>query len=398
MKLSLQDLDLKGQNILMRVDFNVPLSEEGVVRDDSRIRYALPSVEYILKQGGRLILMSHLGRPKGKKDPKLSLKPIAEHLTKLLGKRVIMAPDTIGPEVEKLAASLQDGDIMLLENVRFYEGEEHPEKDATFVEKLAKLGSVYINDAFGTAHRKHTSTALIAKKFPNKSALGFLMEKEVSYLSRLFINPKRPFYAIIGGAKVKSKLGVVEALTEKIDAIFIGGGMAFTFLKSQGISIGDSLCDDEHLETIRTLLCECKKKAIQVFLPEDFIIAKEFSNESERKIVSAKEGIPPTWRGMDIGPKTIDTWRNFLTKASTIFWNGPMGVFEFSHFAEGTHTLAQTLSELGCTVVVGGGDSVAAINSMGIQKNFSHISTGGGASLEYIEYGHLPGIDALSDR
>jgi len=398
MKQSLQDLALKDQRILMRVDFNVPLSEDGTLRDDSRIRLALPSIEYILNQGGKLILMSHLGRPKGKKDPKLSLKPIADHLEKLLNKPVKMALDCTGPEVEKLAYQLQEGEVLLLENIRFHEGEEHPDKDPDFVKHLAKLGDAYVNDAFGTAHRKHASTALLASYFPQKNALGFLMEKEVSFFSKLIRNPKRPFYAIIGGAKVGTKIGVLQALTEKIDAVFIGGGMAFTFLKSQGLSIGDSLCEDDHLETAQKFLKTCSEKAIQVFLPIDFVAAQEFSNDATRKVVLAKDGIPEGWRGMDIGPDTIELWNNLVKKGSTVFWNGPMGVFEFSHFAEGTHALAKSLGDLGSTVVVGGGDSVAAINAMGLQKNFTHVSTGGGASLEYIEFGRLPGIDALSDR
>ena len=397
-KKSLQDLNFKGQKILMRVDFNVPFTEEGRVRDDTRIRLALPSIKYILQQGGRLILISHLGRPKGKKNLKLSLKPVAEHLSKLLGKPVQMAPDSIGPEVEKLADHLQDGSVLLLENIRFYEGEEHPDKDPGFVKQLAKLGDVYVNDAFGTAHRKHTSTALLAHEFPGQNALGFLMEKEVSFFSKLILNPKRPFYAIVGGAKVGTKIGVLQALAEKVDAIFIGGGMAFTFLKSQGIPIGDSLCEADYLQTARTFLETCQEKAIQAYLPDDYVIAQEFSNASKQKVVAAKDGIPKRWRGMDIGPATIDHWSRLLQKGATIFWNGPMGVFEFPRFAKGTHLLAQLLGKLDATVVVGGGDSVAAINAMGLQKKFTHLSSGGGASLEYIEWGHLPGLDALSDR
>lgn len=398
MKYSLQDLKLKGQKILMRVDFNVPIDDDGSVRDDTRIRLALPSIEYVMSQGGRLILISHFKRPNGKKDPKLSLKPVADYLSKLLGNPVPLAPDCIGPEVEKMVDKMQNGDVLLLENVRFYMGEEHPEKDPEFEKNLAKLGNIYVNDAFGAAHRKHTSTALLAHHFPEKNALGFLMEKEVSFFSKLIRNPKRPFYAIIGGAKVGTKIGVLQALTDTIDAIFIGGGMAFTFMKSQGLSIGDSLCEDEHLETAQSFLKTCAEKAIQVYFPTDYIIASEFSNDAKRQIASAKEGIPATWRGMDIGPDTIEYWKKVLKQGSTIFWNGPMGVFEFSHFAEGTHSLAIMLADLDSTVVVGGGDSVAAINAMGLQKSFTHVSSGGGAALEFIEFGHLPGLDALTDR
>lgn len=299
MKLSLQDLNLKGQKILMRVDFNVPLTADGHIQDDSRVRLALPSIEYISKQGGKLILMSHLGRPKGKKEPKLSLRPIAAHLEKLLSKSVFMATDCVGGDVEKEVERLQEGEILLLENLRFHEGETEPEKDPSFVQSLAKLGDVYVNDAFGTAHRKHASTTFLAELFPKKSAMGFLMEKEISYLSKLFLNPKRPFYAIIGGAKVGTKIGMLSALTEKIDAIFIGGAMAFTFLKAQGIPIGDSLCEEHYLEAAHHFLKTCKEKAIQVFLPVDLMIAKEFSNESEKKGGLSKRGNPSylAWNG-----------------------------------------------------------------------------------------------------
>lgn len=398
MKKSLRDLTLKGQKVLMRVDFNVPLCEDGSIRDDTRIQLALPSIEYALNQGARLILISHLGRPKGKNNPNLSLKPIGIKLSKLLGKPVQMASDSIGLEVEKQVNHLQNGEILLLENIRFHKGEEFPDQDPEFVSKLAKLGDIYINNAFGTAHRAHTSTTLLPKKFPEKNGLGFLMEKELSFFSNLMLHPKRPFYAIIGGSKVSTKIGVLQALTKKIDAIFIGGAMAFTFLKSQGISVGDSLCEENHLKTAQIFLKTAQDKNIPVHLPHDYIIANEFLNTAQRNVVSAKNGIPPNWRGMDIGPTTIDHWQTQLKKGSTIFWNGPMGVFEFSNFAQGTRSLAHLLATLKSNVIVGGGDSVAAINALHIQKKFNHISSGGGASLEYIEFGHLPGIDALKDR
>lgn len=382
----------------MRVDFNVPLLDDGGVRDDSRIQEALPSIKYTLEQGGKLILMSHLGRPKGKKEAKLSLKRVATRLEESLKQPVFMAADSIGSEVEQLVLSMENGSVVMLENLRFYEGEESPEKDPLFAKHLAKLGDVYVNDAFGTAHRNHSSTTQIAKYFPQKSAMGFLMEKEISFLSKLLLNPKRPFHAIVGGGKVSTKIGPLNTLIKKIDAIFIGGGMAFTFLKSRGIPIGDSICDESLIESVTTFLSACEKNRIQVFLPQDLIIAKTFSNQAETAIISVAEGIPKGWLGMDIGPNTIESWKTCLEKGETIFWNGPLGVFEFSHFALGTYAIAHFLAQIHSTTIVGGGDSIAAIQSLGIQKKFTHLSSGGGASLEYIEHGHLPGIDALSDR
>jgi phosphoglycerate kinase len=388
MKLSLQDLDLKGKKVLMRVDFNVPLKDDGTISDDTRIRMALPSIEYVLSQGAALILMSHLGRPKGSPNPAFSLKPCAERLSQLIGKEVKL----INP-YEK-AKDINLGEAVLLENLRFHEGEEHPEKDPSFAKSLAELGDIYVNDAFGTAHRKHASTAVITQYFPKKSAMGFLMEKEVSFLSQIVISPKHPFYAILGGAKLSSKIGVLESLLQKIDAIFVGGGMAFTFLKLQGIEIGDSLCDDAMIEKAKAFLKGCEEKAIQVHLPKDIVI----TNDQENQVVLAKDGIPSSWKGMDIGPKTLEEWATSLDKAATIFWNGPMGVFEVPAYASGTNHLAQNLSTLSASVIVGGGDSVAAINGLHLEKSFAHISTGGGAALEYIEYGHLPGIDALTNK
>lgn len=388
MKLSLQDLDIQGKKVLMRVDFNVPLHPDGSISDDTRIRLTLPSIEYVLNQGGALILMSHFGRPKGIPNPAFSLKPCAERLSQLLRKEVRLIA------TYAQAKEIHPGEVVLLENLRFHEGEEHPEKDPSFAKSLAELGDIYVNNAFGTAHRNHASTAVITEYFPKKSAMGFLMEKEVSFLSQVVISPKRPFYAILGGAKVSSKIGVLESLIQKIDAIFIGGGMAFTFLKVQGISIGDSICDDALIEKAQAFLKGCLEKAIQVHLPVDIII----TNGTENQVVLVKEGIPSGWKGMDIGPKTLEQWVPLLEKAATIFWNGPMGVFEDPAFASGTNRLAQNLSTLSGNVIVGGGDSVAAINALHLEKNFAHISTGGGASLEFIEYGHLPGIDALTNK
>ncbi len=393
-KLSLHDLELKGKKILMRVDFNVPLNEDGSISDDTRIALTLPSIEYILAQGGSLILMSHFGRPKGKVDLQYSLKPCKDQLSVLLEKEVKFARDCVGKEAEELANQLMPGEILLLENLRFYEGEEHPNKDPEFAKKLAKLGDIYVDDAFGAAHRSHASTVAITEQFSKKSAMGFLMEKEVSYLSQIVLNPKHPFYAIIGGAKIGSKIGIFDALTKKVDAMFIGGGMAFTFFKVKGFSIGDSICDDEKLEAAKNFLKECEEKAIQVHLPVDIVIA----NDAETQTILIKDGIPPGWKGMDVGPKTIEIWSEDLQKGATIFWNGPMGVFEEAAFAHGTNRLAQNLSTMPGEVIVGGGDSLAAIGGLGLQKCFAHLSSGGGASLEFIEKGRLPGIDALTNK
>ncbi len=396
-KLQLQDLDLKGKKVLMRVDFNVPLDKDGTISDDTRLRESLPSIEHIVKAGGSVILMSHLGRPKGV-DPQFSLKPCAAALSKLLNQSVLMADDCIGEKVEKMAHDIKPGQILLLENLRFYPAEEKPSTDPSFAQKLASLGDIYVNDAFGTAHRSHSSTAIIARFFPGKAASGLLLQKEIRFLDSLISSAKRPFYAIIGGAKISTKMGVLKSLLSKVDGIFIGGGMAYTFYKAQGIKIGNSIHEEDQISTALEFLKECAEKKVSLWLPSDTLIADAFSNDANTKIVSSSEGIPEGWQGMDIGPKTIDTWKKALQGAGTIFWNGPLGVFEFSRFAEGTEQIARTLSALNATTVVGGGDSVAAINKLGLSSKFSHVSTGGGASLEFIEYGHLPGIDALTDK
>ncbi len=387
--MNIQDLPLKDKKILIRVDFNVPFDKQGAISDDTRIREALPTIQYILDKGGSVILMSHLGRPEGKKDPKFTLKPCAMRLGELLGKEVKMAPDCIGEEVEKIVASLRPREVLLLENLRFYPAEEKPEKDPEFAKKLAKLGDYYINDAFGTAHRAHSSTATIAQYFKGRSGAGFLLQKEINFLGEAFAQPKHPFYAVIGGAKVSTKLGVLKSLLSKVDALFIGGGMAFTFLKAQGISIGNSLCEDNLVEEARQFLADAKKP---IYLPKDVVIA----NEAQQKVIETSKGIPEGWQGMDIGPETSKLWKEQLSQAKMVFWNGPLGVFEIPNFAKGTREMAETLANLDAVTIAGGGDSVAAINQMGLSKKFSHISTGGGACLEYIEFGHLPGIDALN--
>ena len=393
-KLSLKDLHLKNKRVLMRVDFNVPLSKDGKITDDSRIIAALPSIEYVLAHGASLILMSHLGRPKAQPEPQFSLAPVAKRLSELLRKPVSLAPDCIGSEVEKMASSLHPGDILMLENVRFHPGEEEPETDPSFVDKLAKLGDLYVNDAFGTAHRAHASTALIAKHFPGKAAAGFLMEKELSFLYPLLQSPSHPFYAIIGGAKISTKAGVIHNLLKRVDSLFLGGGMTYTFLKAEGIEIGSSLLEEDEVKGAKEILQHAKS----IHLPSDLVIADAFSNDANRKIIKAKDGIPKGWQGMDIGPETIKEWTKLLQKAATVFWNGPLGVFEMSHFAKGTFEIATALAESQAEVIVGGGDSVAAIQQMGLGKKFAHLSTGGGAALEFLEFGHLPGIDALSSR
>ncbi|MDE3045096.1 MAG: phosphoglycerate kinase [Verrucomicrobiota bacterium] len=392
--LTLRDLSLSGKRVLMRVDFNVPQKKDSSISDDSRIQAALPSIQYILQHGASLVLMSHLGRPKAAPDPQFSLAPCAKRLSELLKKPVFFAPDCIGAQVETMAQQLKPGEVLLLENLRFHAGEEEPDKEPFFVTSLAKLGDIYVNDAFGTAHRAHASTALIARYFPRRSAVGFLMEKEIAFLSPLLHNPKRPFYAIIGGAKVSSKAGVIQNLLNQVDTLFIGGGMAFTFFKAKGIEIGDSLCEDSEIETAKKILQSGKS----LYLPVDVVIADAFSNEAKRKTITAKEGVPAGWRGMDIGPQTVANWSALLGKASTVFWNGPLGVFEMVSFAVGTHQIAERLAQSTAEVIVGGGDSVAAIHQMGLAGQFAHLSTGGGASLEFLEYGHLPGIDCLSAK
>lgn len=396
-KLTLQDLPLKGKKVLVRVDFNVPLNKDGTISDDTRIKEAIPSIQYILDQGGCVILMSHLGRPKSKKDLQFSLGICAKRLSQMLAAPVFFAPDCIGKEVEKMAQELKGGQVLLLENLRFYPAEEDPSSDPTFAKQLSQLADFYVNDAFGTAHRKHSSTATIAQYFPGKAAMGLLMQKEINFLEPLVKNPKRPFYAIIGGAKISTKIGVLKSLLNKVDEMFIGGGMAYTFFKAQGKEIGDSIFEESCLPQANEFLQVCASKNIKLHLPLDIVIAEAFRDDANYKTIPAGEAIPKGWQGMDIGPKTSAAWIADFQKAATVFWNGPVGVFEFPHFARGTQEIAKALAELKATTIVGGGDSVAAINALGIQKQFTHLSTGGGASLELLEFGHLPGIDALSD-
>ncbi len=397
-KLSLHNLDLKGKRVLMRVDFNVPLDSNRHITDDTRITASLPSIEYVLKQGASLILISHLGRPKGTREPKYSLEPCAVRLGELLETKVYFAFDCIGPAVNDLIHALEPGNLLLLENLRFHSAEEHPSEEPGFAKTLAQYAEYYVNDAFGTAHRSHSSNTEITKYFTGKAATGFLMEKEISFLEPLSINPRRPFYAILGGSKVETKLEVLKALLHKIDALFIGGGMAFTFLKAQNFNIGDSLFEENLLETAKMIIKECSEKAVKLHLPKDLVITQEISDTAEHKTISVKEGVPECWKGVDIGPQTVEEWQELIQSSATIFWNGPMGIFEIPSFAKGTKRVAFMLSQLSAMTIVGGGDSVAAIKQSETSNNFSHISTGGGASLEFIKKGHLPAIDALSNH
>ncbi len=394
-KLSVTDVELKGKKVLVRVDFNVPLSEDGKkVEDDTRIVAALPTIKHVLEKGGRLILMSHLGRPKGQVKDNLRLGPIAERLAALLGQPVGMAPDCVGEEVEKLASSLGEGEVLLLENLRFHR--EETKNDPGFAEKLAGLGDVYINDAFGTMHRAHASTEGVTKHL-EKCAAGLLVAKELDSFSRALDAPEKPFVAILGGAKVSDKIGVIENLLDKVDVLVIGGGMAYTFEKAQGHAIGASLVEDDKLDLARELLEKAKEKGVTMVLPTDHVIADEFKADAQTKTVEVGQ-IPEGWQGLDIGPKTIKAFKAAIAGAKTIVWNGPVGVFEMAPFAGGTRELARAVAESGAVSVIGGGDSARAVKEAGVAERMTHISTGGGASLELLEGRLLPGVAALTDK
>jgi phosphoglycerate kinase len=396
-KLNLTHLDVKDKKVLMRVDFNVPLSKDGTITDDTRIKAALTSIRHIIDHGGALILMSHLGRPKGKLMPEYSLAPCAKRLSELLNQPVTFAPDCIGYDVEQLVNNLKPKQVILLENLRFHKGEENPKKDPTFAKELAKLGDFYVNDAFGTAHRSHASTTLITNYFEGKAAAGFLLEQEMCFLSKALSNPSRPFYALIGGAKISSKIGVLKSLVNKVDGLLIGGGMAYTFYKSKGIPIGKSIHDDDYLQEARDVIQLCLDKKIKVHLPIDTVVAKVICVDAAAKVVDSFKGIPDDYEGVDVGPKTIELFSTFLKDAATVFWNGPLGVFEYSQFAKGTNAIAEVIAQLKATTIVGGGDSIAALKNTNTIDKITHLSTGGGATLEFIEFGTLPGIEALTD-
>jgi phosphoglycerate kinase len=391
---SIDQLDLAGKRVLVRVDFNVPQDDTGAITDDIRIRESLPTIQKIISAGGKAILMSHLGRPKGKVNAKYSLKPAAERLAELLGKPVKMAPDCIGDEVGKMVALMEDGDVVLLENVRFYAQEEENEDD--FSRKLAALGDVYVNDAFGSAHRAHASTHGVTK-YIAKRAAGYLMQKELKYLGDAVAQPVRPFTAILGGSKISGKIDVITNLLDKCDTILVGGGMIFTFFKAMGKEIGDSLVEEDKIELAKEIIAKAKAKNINFMLPTDAVVADAFSNDASRKTVSI-DGIEKGWRGLDIGAESIAAFSKAITTSKTVVWNGPMGVFEMSNFAAGTKAVADALAEAtkhGAITIVGGGDSAAAIEQFGLVKAVSHVSTGGGASLEFLEGKELPGVAAL---
>ncbi len=388
-KKTVRDMDFKGKKALVRVDFNVPI-KEGVVSDDTRIQAALPTIQYLLDQGAAVILCSHLGRPKEGPDPQFSMKPTADHLSKLLGKPVAFAEDCVGPVAEEAASKLKPGDILVLENTRFHKGET--KNDPEMAKQLAALADVYVNDAFGSAHRAHASTEGVAKYLP--AVAGFLMEKEIQYLGQAIANPEKPFVAILGGAKISDKIGVIRNLLSKADQVLIGGGMANTFFKAQGYPVGDSLVEDEALDVAKELLAEGSTK---LRLPVDVVIADKFEDGAEKKTMSMGP-IPEGWRIMDIGPETVAAFRKVILSAGTIVWNGPMGVFEFPNFAEGTFEIAKAVAECKGTTIIGGGDSVSAVKKSGVADRITHISTGGGASLEMLEGLVLPGVAALLDK
>jgi len=396
-KLTIQDLDLRGKRVFIRVDFNVPL-KDGVVTDDTRIRETLPTLKLAMEKGGRLVLASHLGRPKGGPDSKYSLKPVAKKLEELLGKPVAFAADSVGPDTEAKSKALKDGDVLVLENVRFHPEEE--KNDEGFSKQLAALcDSVFVCDAFGSAHRAHASVVGITK-FVKQAAAGLLMEKELAYIGKAISNPTRPFVAIIGGAKVSDKIEVVENLMKIADAMLIGGGMAYTFLRAQGLSIGKSLVEEDKLDLARKILADVKQKNFKLLLPLDNVVTPEFKAHGPTKTVEVS-AIPADQMGLDIGPKTIEAYSAEIAKSKTIVWNGPMGVFEMPAFAKGTLAIAQAVAAAtaaGATSIVGGGDSVAAIHQSGLANKISHISTGGGASLEFLGGRKLPGVEALTNK
>ena len=392
-KKTVKDIDVKGKKVLVRCDFNVPYDENRVITDNRRIVAALPTIKYLIENNCKVILCSHLGRPKGEVKPEFSLNIVAAELTKLLGQEVKLAKDVVGEDAKRLASELKEGEVMLLENVRYEAGEE--KNDEELSKAFASLAEVYVNDAFGTAHRAHSSTTGVASYLPAVS--GFLIEKELNFLGTALENPERPFMAILGGKKVSDKIGVIKALLEKVDVLMIGGAMAYTFFKSMGYNVRNSICEEDKLDLARELMEEAKEKGVKFMLPVDTKIGKEFDPNTESKTVKYTE-IPDGWEGYDIGVETIEMYSKELQNAKTVVWNGPLGLFEFDQFAIGTNSIAKTLADVDAVKIIGGGDSAAAVEKAGLAEKFTHISTGGGASLEFLEGKKLPGIEALQDK
>ena len=392
-KKTVKDIDLKGKKVLVRCDFNVPMDENQNITDNRRIVAALPTIKYLIEQGCKIVLCSHLGRPKGEVKKEFSLSPVAKELSKLLGKEVIMANDVIGDDAKNKASKLNNGDVMLLENVRFHR--EETDNDPEFAKKLSEFGEVFVNDAFGTAHRAHASTEGVTHYLPAVS--GFLIEKELKFLGDALKNPERPFMAILGGRKVSDKIGVIESLLEKVDVLMIGGAMAYTFFKSMGYEVGNSVCELDKIDLAKEIMEKAKEKNVKFMLPVDTKIGKEFNPNTESKTVKFSE-IPEGWEGFDIGEETIKMYSEEVKKAKTIIWNGPVGLFEFDQFAIGTNSIAKALADVNAVKIIGGGDSAAAVEKAGLAEKFTHISTGGGASLEFLEGKKLPGIEALQDK
>ena len=392
-KKTIEDIDVSGKKVLVRCDFNVPLDADKNITDENRIVGALPTIKYLIDKGAKVILCSHLGRPKGEFNEKYSLKPVAKRLSEVLGQEVKMADDVIGESAKKLASSLKDGEVMLLENVRFHKEEE--KNDKAFAKELASMAEIYVNDAFGTAHRAHASTEGVANYLP--AVCGYLIKKEIEIMGKALADPARPFVTILGGTKVSDKIGVINNLIDKVDDLVIGGGMAYTFIKAKGGDIGQSICEDDKLDLAKELMKKADEKGVKILLPIDNVAAKEFSNDAESMVVDAGK-IPAGYQGLDIGPETIQYFKETLEKAKTIIWNGPMGVFEMPNFANGTKAVAEIVANADAVTIIGGGDSAAAVEQLGFADKMTHISTGGGASLEFLEGIVLPGIAALNDK
>ena len=392
-KKTVEDIDVAGKRVLVRCDFNVPFDGEGNISDPKRINEAMKTIKYLVDHKAKVILCSHLGRPKGEFNMKYSLAPVAAYLSKALGQEVKMAKDVIGESAKSIAASLQDGEVELLENVRFHKEEE--KNDPAFAKELASMAEIYVNDAFGTAHRAHASTAGVADYLP--AVCGYLIQKEISIMGGALADPKRPFVAILGGAKVSDKIGVINNLIDKVDTLIIGGGMAYTFMKSLGYSIGTSICEDDKVEMAKDMMAKAKEKGVAFLIPEDTVIADKYDANAESKIVPS-DSIPDDWMGLDIGPKTREKFAAAIKNAGTVVWNGPMGVSEWEKFAAGTIAVANAVAESGAISIIGGGDSAAAVEKLGFADKMTHISTGGGASLEFLEGRELPGIACLNEK